>query len=315
MGFISLAARDVSVADDSWGAPSDLFEKTNSTLLTGKIETQIQRIFDAFNERDLEAYLRNFTEDAVVLVNGGQLFRGVDDISQLYFQSPEALRYHSIGVTDQKIIRAGDYIFDVGLAAFRFKLGPDQPVLSDPRVYLTIWKEREDGSLGVRALSWNTLVDSNALKQPNVPLTFDRIGKCDPISQKTLNRIRDLETKIDKAYSQKKLSHAAEFYADNAVLLVPGSLPKVGAASVREYLEALPPDQLAVSSERMPVEVFGNEDVVVAVNLFRWQFKTPDERDAYVSGKGIHVWVRDAKNQWKLLFDLPNPSQTQPDIS
>ncbi len=274
------------------------------------VDTTVQRIFTAFNRRDRNAYIDTFAPDALILPPGTPMYRGRVGASEAYLQTPRSLQYEAIHWRDRQFHRIGSWIVETGLLDFQFRVGADGQIMTDPRQALTIWNKENDGTLRVKLLSWNPLPGQLRGTGSTTPQAFAFATAVSPfVLNGEFAPVLQAEETFHRAFEEKDATKAAGFYAEDAILLQPEAGPLRGRSAIQRVLEATPSDH-PVRIERQVAYIEGNDTHVLVVNLFRWTF-TPAGSDEPVSiaGKGVHIWVRDADANWKILFDLPNPSQ------
>lgn len=316
-GLISLALLGVILVPMAPGeattapAPTPAqFKAIPATDVVHDVDTTVQRIFAAFNRRDRNAYVDAFAADALILPAGTPMYRGRVGAGEAYLQAPSSLQYEAIHWRDRQFHRIGPWIVETGLADFQFRLGADGQIMTDPRQVLSIWNTEKDGTLRVKLLSWNPLAERLRGTGSTNPQAFAFASAVGPfVPNGEFAPVLQAEETFHRAFEEKDVTKAAGFYAQHAILFHPEAGPLRGSSVIQRVLEAAPSDR-AVRIERQVAYVEGNDTHVLVVNLFRWTF-TPAGSDQPVSiaGKGVHIWVRDADANWKILFDLPNPSQ------
>lgn len=316
-GLISLALLGVILVPMAPGeatpapAPTPAqFKAIPADNVVHDVDTTVQRIFAAFNRRDRDAYVDAFTADALILPPGTPMYRGRIGAGEGYLQAPRSLQYEAIHWRDRQFHRIGPWIVETGLVDFQFRVGAEGQVMTDPRQALTVWNTEKDGTLRVKLLSWNPLPEPYRGAGSKTPQAFAFASPVAPfVPNGEFAPVLQAEETFHRAFEEKDPTKAAGFYAEHAILLHPEAGPLRGRPAIQRVLEATPSDR-AVHIERQVAYVEGNDTQVLVVNLFRWTF-TPAGGDQPVSiaGKGVHLWVRDADSNWKILFDLPNPSQ------
>jgi beta-lactamase regulating signal transducer with metallopeptidase domain/ketosteroid isomerase-like protein len=288
------------------------FKSVEAAALTRRIDEATTAIIDAFNRRDREAYLAAFSAAPLLLPNGGGLISSRSGIAEMYLRAPSGLLYEPMRWADRQFYHIGPWIIETGLVGFEFRLTPEGPILNDPRQPLTIWEEAADGSLRVKLLSWNGLVAPDELQRSSSPAAFVCTrAEGDFTTEGEPAAVLQAEERFHQAIEAKRMSEAAQFYADGASLIVPEALPIHGQAAILRYLESIPPDRLVRKIERQVAHVEGSGNHVLVVNLFQWHFQ-PAGADVKIpiAGKGVHLWQRNESGAWRILFDLCNVSQS-----
>lgn len=104
---------------------------------------------------------------------------------------------------------------------------------------------------------------------------------------------------------------AISYWAEDAVMMVPGLPPLRGRAAIREYIEAgaqMP--GFGVRWEPLEAHVSASGDMAYVIE--RNQFTMQDSTGATVteSNKTVTVWRRQADGTWKNVIDMWNADPT-----
>lgn len=289
--------------------PRPGFQTVEPAKLTQRIDASTKSIMDAFNKRDSEAYAQNFVEDAWILPDADALSSGRAGVRQTFFRVPPRLVYEPMVWAERQLYAIGDWVVDTGLVNFRFRLAPEAPVMEDPRACLTIWQQAGGQNLRVKLLSWNRLAKSDVFNQPlHVEAYAEAEGNRGVGSAADREAVLQAEEAFHTAIKEKRHADAAAFYADDATLLLPQSLPLRSKAAIEQQLQASSPAVLT-NLERQVAHIEGDASRMLVINLFRWTFTHEGTVPVPVDGKGVHVWQKGVDGKWRILFDLPNASQ------
>jgi beta-lactamase regulating signal transducer with metallopeptidase domain/ketosteroid isomerase-like protein len=288
------------------------FKPGGAAAAIAPIEAASEQIFAAFNRRDHDAYVAAFADDALVLPPGFSLQTGRVGASEAYLQVPPGMSYEAIRWKSRQCYRIGRWIVDTGLAGFQFRLNPGAPIRTDPRQALTLWEEGNDGAWQVKVLAWNPLPQPPDFSTSDEAQVFEFAKAGAPVSRTgDFRAVLEAETAFHRAFEDKRFAEAAAYYADDGILFTPESHPVRGSDAIRRYITGVPPDRPAQRIERSVAHVEGNENHVLVVNLFQWSFTPPGANAPItIAGKGVHLWQRSPDGGWKILFDLPNASQS-----
>ncbi len=293
-------------------APSAAFNVVDATALAARVDRASQAIYDAFNRRDRDAFLGAFVGDPIIAPDRSGLLSGRGGVADMYLRSPAGMQYAGADWSQRTLYDLGDWIADVGTIGFKFRLNIDAPVMTDPRFVVSLWQKSGVDELKVKLLAWNQLPDASWLdrKSPTKAFACTPAGATRPESS-GFAEVLATEERFHQAFEIQDLDTAAGYYAEGATLSPPRTHARYGREAIAEYLHALPPEQRARRIEREVAHVAGDENHVLVVNLFRWTFLISEEEvPVHMVGKGVHLWERGTDGAWRILFDLPNASQS-----
>lgn len=310
LGLVILPMAPAGSTQSGTRMPSG-FQPIDGVDTARRIDAASERIFAAFNHRDRDAYVAAFTADAQILPPGRPLQTGYAGAAEGYFQAPPGLQYEDIRWKDRVCYQIGAWLIDTGLAELRFRPNIDAPIMADPRQALTIWEADDRGNLQVKVLAWNPLPQPPDFAPATVPQAFAFTSPgATPVNRGEFPEVIQAEEAVHRAFEERRTSDAASYYASEAIFFTPETQPLRGHAAIRSYITAVPAERSAQRIERTLAHVEGNENHVLVVNLFRWSFTPPGSSvPVSITGKGVHLWQRDPDGSWKILLDLPNPSQ------
>lgn len=310
LGLVLLPMAPAGLAESDFRVPAG-FQPLDATATAARIDDATKEIFTAFNRRDRDAYIAAFASDALIMPPGQPLQTGRVGAAEGYLQVPAGLQYETIRWKDRACYRIGKWLVDTGLAELQFRLNIDAPVMTDPRQAITFWEEDRSGALQVKVLAWNPLPQPPDFSSTPAPRAFALASDGAALSRRgDFRAVLEAEEAFHRAFEEKRTSEAAGYYAAGAILFTPETHPLRGHEAIRRYLTAVPPERAAQRIERTVAHVEGNENHVLVVNLFRWSFTPPGSSvPVAITGKGVHLWQREPDGAWKVLFDLPSPSQ------
>lgn len=106
---------------------------------------------------DVETMLAMYTEDAISLPNFGPRMQGVETFRQHSEQmTAMGMKIHSFESDPTEAWEAGDHVIEIGTFTIELEMpGMPQPI-NDKGKYMTIYVRDEDGSLKIKAETWNT---------------------------------------------------------------------------------------------------------------------------------------------------------------
>ncbi len=127
-----------------------------------KIKSQVNSLNDimskAIMENDHETTLKLFTEDAISMPSYQPLMKGIEAIkknSEMQKDMPMDMKEFVLNSTD--VWTGGNLVVDIG--TYKLSMGmPNAPggVFDDHGKYMTIYEIQKDGSLLIKADTWNT---------------------------------------------------------------------------------------------------------------------------------------------------------------
>ena len=125
--------------------------KTDVTLINDQITK-------AMLENDHESSFKFYTEDAISLPSYQPMIKGLEAIkaqSEKQKEMPMDMRTFSLNTTDVWV--SGNFVVEIG--TYNLTMGmPDAPggEIADQGKYLTLFEIQKDGSLLIKADTWNT---------------------------------------------------------------------------------------------------------------------------------------------------------------
>ena len=127
------------------------------------------------------------------------------------------------------------------------------------------------------------------------------------------SEILRLDADWSRAAQDRDVERVVSFWADDAIVLPPGSPVVSGKAAIREFVaKSFQTPGFSISWTTTTVAVSRSGDVAYTTGTNRVAFSTPDGKQAAVEGKAVAVWRRDKDGEWKCVIDIWNdaaPSQ------
>ncbi len=119
---------------------------------------------------------------------------------------------------------------------------------------------------------------------------------------------------LDAAWSRaasegRDIERVVSYWADDAMVLPPGSPPIVGKSAIRKFVaESFRTPGFNISWKTTDVVVARGGDVAYSTGTNRVAVSGPDGKPVVVSGKAVAVWRRDKEGAWRCVIDIWNDS-------
>lgn len=122
-----------------------------------KIEKMNAEMTKAMVDGDFEKSLSFYADDAISLPNYQPMMVGMDAISMSNEGMADAgVKINSFNVSTKKIIMDGDLIVEIGTYNMSMNIPDMTGPYNDVGKYITVWEKQKDGSLKIKADTWNT---------------------------------------------------------------------------------------------------------------------------------------------------------------
>ena len=126
----------------------------------GKFKTQITQMNDIMTksilENDPEASLKLFADDIISLPSYKPMMKGIEALKESGKDQPE-MNMKSFTLTTTDVLVSGNFVVEIGtydlVVGMPAEQGGDFP---DKGKYLTLFEIQKDGSLLIKADTWNT---------------------------------------------------------------------------------------------------------------------------------------------------------------
>jgi uncharacterized protein (TIGR02246 family) len=125
--------------------------------------------------------------------------------------------------------------------------------------------------------------------------------------------LKDNEAQWNKDYEAKELDKVVGHYADDAVLMAPGTAPSVGKDAIRAGLKRMLSDPaLSLKFEAARVEVANDGDMAYTQGSYTLTMTDPATKKPF-NDKGTYVTVykKQSDGSWKAVSDIAS-SETFP---
>jgi ketosteroid isomerase-like protein len=104
----------------------------------------------------VDTTMSQYTDDAVSMPNNGPMLKGKAAIKE-YFSKMMSMgvKFTAVDFTNTDLAAGGPYVYDIGTYAMTFQIR-GMPEFTDHGKYMTIFERVADGSLKIKAETWNT---------------------------------------------------------------------------------------------------------------------------------------------------------------
>jgi ketosteroid isomerase-like protein len=106
---------------------------------------------------DYKGALKYYTDDAISLPSYQQMLKGKDAIEKQSMEDQKSgMKITAFEMETSDVFGSGDLLYEVGT----YKITMESPNMKDPQndhgKYLTVYEKEDDGSLKIKAETWNT---------------------------------------------------------------------------------------------------------------------------------------------------------------
>ncbi|MGA3192642.1 MAG: SgcJ/EcaC family oxidoreductase [Candidatus Bathyarchaeia archaeon] len=125
--------------------------------------------------------------------------------------------------------------------------------------------------------------------------------------ERDVKSICELEYKAREAAKAKDLDRYVSFYADDAVLLWPGTPMIIGRAAIRKFMRvffSMP--EFSLSFETARVEVSPSGDFAYTCGINKVTLVDLNGKRMKDSGKYLTVYRKQSDGTWKVVADMGN---------
>ncbi|MCI0339284.1 MAG: nuclear transport factor 2 family protein [Acidobacteria bacterium] len=170
-------------------------------------------------------------------------------------------------------------------------------------LFFSVWKKQADGN-------WRVIVDMGVpLEHPFATLD----SQYQPAPQwktaeskrtEDVKRMNDSLLRADRSFfTQAKSVNAApawqQFLSDDARICRRRTTPVIGKDALNEWIDK---QNFVLTGEPIKADVSQSADLGYSYGKYEIKSRTRTEKGYYV-----RVWKRDAKGQWRIVFDVSNP--------
>jgi len=310
----------------SEGVLSGRFEPVDSQtkeLLLTHMEGVSDMAMQAFNAGDIDTTLSYYTDDAISLPDQHEAAIGKGALHKLFMTEAEKqVKLRSIKVKEQQVWICGEMIYEAGKYTISFTAPGTRFLFTDYRKSLTVYERQPDGSLKIKLDSWNPDVIPTANVTANLadPIVTaiacgtSAVDTTESNMEAVYDQIKQKELTFHKAFIEHNAEAAAQFYANDAIIMSWGKNAVRGKADIFSDIKKSMSVEPLVDMTQHVVHIEGNGQMLFVVNLFSWKFKDKSSgENVTLPGKGVHVWKRQQDSSWKILLDLYNVSVPLPE--
>lgn len=128
-----------------------------------KIEKINKEMAKAMMEKNSEANLKYYADDAISLPNNSKMIKGKEAIRKSNEEMMKSgFEVKSFESTTTDIQTNGNMITEIGKYKIKLSVPGMEGDMEDEGKYLTIWEQQQDGSLKIKTEIWNT--DTNPME-------------------------------------------------------------------------------------------------------------------------------------------------------
>lgn len=147
---------------------------TMLTLAQSKWQPQIDEINQAMIEsvmnNDPVASLDYYTEDAISLPSYSPMMVGKEEMLRMAETSQdEDVKWLSFELNTKYVWESGDFVIEIGNYKYSMEISAMMDPYTDVGKYLTVYEIQDDGSLKIKADTWNTDLNPWAAMTPPEP--------------------------------------------------------------------------------------------------------------------------------------------------
>jgi ketosteroid isomerase-like protein len=212
-------------------------------------------------------------------------------------RSPVVLDWHPITAD---VSRAGDLGYTTGPYTLT---DSRESKLVGQGYYFSLWKKQNDGT-------WKVVVDYGI--QTNEPGTEKVFKAARPMKSKifkakvSLDLVREELLKVDRSFSaqakQEGAGKAFSAFSNEDVRVYRSSrAPIIGANALRAFLAEKP---FSMTGAAIKSDVAESDDLGYTYGSYELHYANSQESE---KGYYVRTWKRDARGDWKLVFDVTNP--------
>jgi len=125
-----------------------------------KVRQEVEALIDKA-EKDMvsgtmDTTMSQYADDAFSLPNNGPMLRGKEAIKNYFRQMMSTgVKFTDVNFTTVDVSAAGPYVYEVGTYTMTIQI-PAMKDIADQGKYLTVYERAADGSLKIKAETWNT---------------------------------------------------------------------------------------------------------------------------------------------------------------
>ncbi|MCG8527892.1 MAG: DUF4440 domain-containing protein, partial [Opitutales bacterium] len=306
LGFVLLPMSSARLVAGSIG-DNEHFAQSNDLSVVEKIDSKVEEIFEASNAADLEAYLAHFSEEASELHPGIEGIYGKDAVRRsMLNREMGRVQFFDAEYGDRIIWDCGGWVIEVGNIDFEFSFRNNPERLVESRQFLTLWSYEGGEDLKVRLLSWNKRIDPKLANHHEDPVVLNlNSGFSGELSAfENHPEIEAVEDAYHVTLVEQNYDETLTFVSDD-IIYVPMNRGII--FGLKQFEKMIKESGIPLQKiKRESAKIWGNDDMLVVLNIFNWVLEEPqNSRDSFL-GKGVHIWKKMPDGQWKLFLDTNN---------
>ena len=111
------------------------------------------------------------------------------------------------------------------------------------------------------------------------------------------------------AAASHDVNRALPFWADDAIILVPGAPTIVGKEAIRKYVtESFATPGFSITWKTEKVEISQSGDLAYSTGTNRVSLNGPDGESLTEEGRGVTVWKKQTDGSWRCVLDVTSPA-------
>jgi len=145
---------------------SFLYAQDDMSALKEKLQKMNNEYAQHMVSGDMESMWQYYTDNVISLPSYEPMLKGIEACKESSEKMTESgMKFNSFKTTVTDVMKSGDFVIDIGTYEVSMSIpGMDMP-MDDHGKYLTIWEVQDDGSMKVKAETWNTDVNPWAQMQ------------------------------------------------------------------------------------------------------------------------------------------------------
>jgi ketosteroid isomerase-like protein len=101
--------------------------------------------------------LKHYTDDAVSLPSYQQMLKGKKDIEKRSMEDQKSgMKITAFDLETLDVFGSGDLVYEIGTYKITMEMPNMKEPVNDKGKYLTVYQKEDDGSLKIKAETWNT---------------------------------------------------------------------------------------------------------------------------------------------------------------
>jgi len=136
------------------------FAQDDMSMYKNRIAEMNDMYVKATMNNDINSIVGYYADDAISLQSYSPMLKGKDAIKKHAMeesQSGSKITAFNLNTTD--VFGSGDLVYDIGTYTITYEMPQMKEPISDHGKYLTVYKKEPDGSLKVKAETWNSDVN------------------------------------------------------------------------------------------------------------------------------------------------------------